>query len=43
MRNELIECVSEFDDQLMEDYLEGKEISANKAIPLNTWTHLSYT
>ena len=27
MRNELIECVSEFDDQLMEDYLEGKEIS----------------
>ena len=27
MRNELIECVSEFDDKLMEDYLEGKEIS----------------
>ena len=28
MRNELIECVSEFDDTLMEDYLEGKEILA---------------
>ena len=27
MRNELIECISEFDDQIMEDYLEGKEIS----------------
>ena len=26
MRIELIEAVSEFDDQLMEDYLEGKEI-----------------
>ena len=22
---------------------EGKEVSANKAIPLNTWTHLAYT
>ena len=27
MRNELIEAISEFDDKLMEDYLEGKEIS----------------
>lgn len=27
MRNELIESVSEFDDALMEDYLEGKEIT----------------
>jgi len=27
MRNELIESISEFDDKLMEDYLEGKEVS----------------
>ena len=26
-RNDLIEAVAEFDDQLMEDYLEGKEVS----------------
>ena len=29
MRTELIESVSEFDDKLMEDYLEGKEISVD--------------
>ena len=27
MRNELIEAVAEFDDELMENYLEGKEIT----------------
>jgi elongation factor G len=27
MRNELIESISEFDDKIMEDYLEGKEVS----------------